>query len=189
MPELVIADLADLEPGRIFYSGRLYVVETTGSASRARPWGTPPGTMKGCVTFSPKSTLARFYPVIERAMVLPILDRADFLIGNLPTAYAFETVQDAQRAAQLDCDLAVRCGLSVQRLRHMAAWLLTDGANPHRLYHYKASSAAAAAYAAYRDKSKFVERTWPDDRTQHWTLLLGQPLTKKNSGGYDENIH
>lgn len=173
MLDLAIADLSNLEPGRIFYSGRLYVVETTGSASKARPWGTPPGTTKDCVTFSRKSTLVRFYPVIERAMVLPILDRADFLLGDLPTAYTFETERDAQRAAQLDNDLAMRCGLSVQRLRRMAAWLLTDGANPHRLYHCESSSDADEAYAAYRDKHRFVERAWPDDRTQHWTLLSG----------------
>jgi hypothetical protein len=177
---MLIADLAGLELGRIFYSGRLYVVETTGSTSKARPWGTPPGTTKDCVTFSAKSTLARFYPVVERALVLPILERSDFLIGNsflggdlFPTAYTFVTEDDAHRAAQLDCDLAVRCGLSVQHMRRQTAWLLTDGANPHRLYHYKAPGTTEAAYAVYRDSLKFVECTWPDDRTQHWRLLFG----------------
>lgn len=170
--ELAIADLSKLEPGRVFYSGRLYIVEATGSVSKARPWGTPPGAMKDCVTLSPKSTLARFHPVIERAMVLPILDRADFLVGNRPTAYVFGTDKEAQRAAQLDLNLAVRCGLSLERIYRVAAWLLTDGANPHRLYHYKASGAAEAAYVAHRDKHMFVECGWPDERTPHWKMLF-----------------
>jgi len=171
--ELVIANLSDLEPGRIFYSGKLYVIEVTGSASRARPWGAPPGTTKDCVTVSPKSTLARFYPVIERALVLPNLDRADFLAGGRPTAYVFSKDKEAQRAAQLDLDLAAHCGLGLERIYRAAAWLLTDGANPHRLYHYQAWSAAEAAYVAYRDRGQFVEGVWPDERTPHWKLLLG----------------
>src|SRR3972149_4644295 len=100
---MAIANLSELEPGRIFYSGRLYVIEAAGAVSKARPWGAPPGTTKNCVTLSPKSTLARFYPVIERAMVLPLLDRADFLAGDQPTAYTLENDNAAQRAAQLDC--------------------------------------------------------------------------------------
>jgi hypothetical protein len=87
--------------------------------------------------------------------------------------YVFETDKEAQRAAQLDIDLALRCGLSLERIYRVAAWLLTDGANPHRLYHYKASGAAEAAYVAYRDKHKFVECTGPDERTPHWKLLFG----------------
>ena len=173
MLDLVIANLADLEPGRIFYSGRLYVVEAAGSLSKARPWGTPPGTTKDCVTLSPKSILARFYPVLERAMVLPDLDRRDFFSGDRPTAYVLKTEEEVRQAAQLDCDLAVRCGLSVQRLNRLAARLLTDGANPHRLYHYKVSEAAEAQYAAYCAEHHFVECAWPDKRTQHWTLLFG----------------
>ena len=172
MLELAIADVSDLEPGRIFYSGRLYIVEVAGSVSKARPWGTPPGTTKECVTLSLKSTLARFYPVIERAMVLPILERADFLIGDRPTAYTFEDDKSAQRAAQLDCDMAMRCGLSVQRIYHIAAWLLTDGATPHRLYHYHATGASDAAYKAYCTQHNLAQCTWPDERTQYWKLLL-----------------
>jgi hypothetical protein len=171
--DLVIADLADLEPGRIFYSGKLYIVEATGSVSKARPWGTPPGTTKNCVTLSPKSTLARFYPVIERALVLPLLDRADFLVDKSPTAYSFKTEKDAGRAAQLDCDLAVRCGLSVQRIYRIAAWLLTDGAKAHRLYHYYVANALETAYNAYCTQQGFVQSTWPDERTPHWKLLFG----------------
>jgi hypothetical protein len=171
--KLAIADLSKLEAGRIFYSGKLYVVEATGSVSRARPWGAPPGTTKDCITLSRTGTLARFNPVIERAMVLPVLDRADFLAGDQPTAYVFETDKAAQRAAQLDLDLAMRCGLSLERIYRVAAWLLTDGANPHRLYHYKASGAAEAAYAAYCGRHPFIECAWPDERTPHWKLLFG----------------
>jgi len=172
LAELVISDLKNLEPGRIFYSGKLYVVETVGSAAKARPWGTPPGTLKGCVTLSRRSVLAQFHPVIERAMVLPVLKRGDLLVNGQPTAYTFKTEQDARRASQLDCDLALRDGVSLQRSNRLAAWLLTDGANPHRLYHYLSSSAADAAYAAYCAKYNCVKCTWPDDRTQHWPLLF-----------------
>lgn len=171
--ELVIADLSNLEPGRIFYSGKLYVVEVAGSTAKARPWGTPPGTMKDCVTLSSKSTLARFYPVIERAMVLPVLDRADLLADSSPTAYTLRNEKDAGRAAQLDCDLAVQCGLSIQRIFRVAAWLLTDGASPHRLYHYPASDASEAAFHAYCAQHNFVLGQWPDERTPHWKLLFG----------------
>ena len=173
MLDMAIANLSELEPGRVFYSGRLYVIEAAGAVSKARPWGSPPGTTKNCVTLSPKSTLARFYPVIERAMLLPLLDRADFLAGDQPTAYSFENSKAAQRAAQLDCDLAVRCGLSVQRIYRIAAWLLTDGARPHRLYHYHATDASNAAFKAYCTQHGFVHCLWPDDRTPHWKLLLG----------------
>jgi hypothetical protein len=171
--ELAIADLADLEPGRIFYSGKLYIVESAGAVSKARLWGTPPGATKGCVTLSPKSTLARFYPVIERALVLPNLDRADLLVGGRPTAYVFSKDKEAQRAAQLDFDLAVRCGLSIERIYRVAAWLLTDGANPHRLYHYHAADALDAAYDIYCARQGFVQCAWPDERTQHYKLLFG----------------
>ena len=171
--ELVIAKLSDLEPGRIFYSGKLYVVEVAGSTAKARPWGTPPGTMKDCITLSPKSTLARFYPVIERAMVLPVLDRADLLAGKSPTAYTLSNDKDAGRAAQLDSDLAVRCGLSIQRIYRIAAWQLTDGATAYRLYHYPASDASEAASHAYCAQHNFVLSRWPDERTPHWKLLFG----------------
>ena len=171
MLELVIANLTGLEPGRIFYSGKLYIVESAGAVSKARPWGAQSGTTKDCVTLSPKCTLARFYPVLERALVLPNLDRADFLVGDKPTAYAFETDKAAQRAARLDCDLAMRCGLSVQRIYRIAAWLLTDGAKPHRLYHYRVANALDAAYNAYCAQQGFVQCVWPDERTPHWTLL------------------
>jgi len=170
--ELVIADLARLKSGRIFYSGRLYVVEASGSASKARPWGTPPGTKQGSVTFSARSTLARFYPVLERALVLPIFKRADFLIDKQPTAYKFETELDARRVAQLDSDLAINSGLGLQRRYHMAAWLLTDGVNPYRIYRYGSSKAADARYADYCAKHHFVECNWPDDLTLHWKLLF-----------------
>ena len=99
MPELAISDLKNLEPGRIFYSGKLYVVETVGSAAKARPWGTPPGTLKGCVTLSHRSVLAQFHLVIERALVLPALRRGDFLVNGQPTAYNFKTEQDARRVS------------------------------------------------------------------------------------------
>jgi hypothetical protein len=173
LAELIISDLKNLEPGRIFYSGKLYVVETVGGASKARPWGTPPGTLKDCVTLSRRSVLAQFHPVVERALVLPVLKRGDFLVKGQPTAYSFKTEQDARRASQLDCDLALRDGVSLQRSNRFAAWLLTDGANPHRLYHYPSSSAADAAYAAYCAKHNCVKCTWPDERTQYWPLLLG----------------
>lgn len=169
---MMIADLAKLAVGRIFYSGRLYVVEVAGQTSKARVWGTPRGTTQGCVTLSSKSALARSYPVIERALVLPVLKHRDFLHQNRPTAYTFKTEADARRAAQLDNDLAINSGLSVQRVPRIAAWLLTDGANPHRLYHYSQSSAADAEYAAYCAKHNFVECAWPDDKTRHWTLLF-----------------
>ncbi len=106
-------------------------------------------------------------------MVLPSLDRADFLVGNRPTAYVFETDKEAQCAAQLDFELAMGRGLSLERIYRVAAWLLTDGVNPRRLYHYKASGAAEAAYVAYRYKHKFVECTWLDERTLHWKMLFG----------------
>ena len=172
MLELAIADLKNLEPGRIFYSGRLYVVETVGSASKARPWGTPPGTLQGCVTLSRQSVLAQFHPVIERALVLPVLKRGDFLVEGQPTAYSFKIEQDARRASQLDCDLALRDGVSLQRSNRLAAWLLTDGARPHRLYHYSSTSAADAAYTTYCAQHRCVESTWPDERTQYWPLLF-----------------
>ncbi len=172
MPDLAITNLSQLEPGRIFYSGKLYIVEATGSVSKARPWGAPPGTTKDCLTLSSKSTLARFYPVLERAMVLPILERADFLVDGRPTAYTFANEKAAQRAAQLDCDLAMRCGLSIQRIYRLAAWLLTDGARPHRLYHYHATEASDAAYQAYCAQNDFVQRTWPDEMTPHWKFLF-----------------
>lgn len=174
-PDLEIVELARLRPGRIFYSGRLYIIETSGSSSKARPWGTPPGTRQGCVTLSPKSVLAQFYPVIERAMVLPPLKRSDFLIDGRPTAYSFESEKDAHRAAQLDSDLAANTGLDLQKMSRMAAWLLTDGAKPYRLYHYAGSSAADAACAVYCAKNNFVECSWPDEKTRHWLFLFGQP--------------
>ncbi len=173
MPELPIVDLGNLEPGRIFYSGRLYIVESSGAVSKARPWGSPPGTTQGCVTMSPKGTLARFYPVIERAMVLPVLRRGDFLIKGKPAAYSFEAEKDAHRAAQLDSDLAVGSGLSIQRLDRVGAWLLTDGANPHRLYSYQSSAAIGAACAAYGQKNGFIQAHWPDEHTRHFPLLFG----------------
>ena len=173
MPKLAVSDLKNLEPGRIFYSGKLYVVETVGSASKARPWGTPPGTLQGCVTLSHRSVLAQFHPVIERALVLPVLKRRDFLVEGQPTAYSFKAEQDARRASQLDCDLALRDGVSVQRSNRLAAWLLTDGANPHRLYHYPSSSAVEPMYAAYCAQHHCIESTWPDERTQYWPLLFG----------------
>ncbi len=172
MPDLAISDLKYLEPGRIFYSGRLYVVEAVGSASKARPWGAPPGTLQGCVTLSRRSALAQFHPIIERALVLPVLKRGDFLVDGQPTAYSFKTEQDARRASQLDCDLALRDGVSLQRSNRLGAWLLTDGVKPHRLYHYPASSAADAAYAAYSAQHHCVESMWPDERTQYWPLLF-----------------
>jgi hypothetical protein len=171
--ELVITDLSDLEPDRIFYSGRLYIVESAGAVSKARPWGTQSGTTKDCVTLSPKSVLARFHPVIERALVLPNLDRSDFLANQSPTAYSFPSEKDASRAAQLDCDLAMRCGLSVQRIYRIAAWLLTDGAQPHRLYHYHVTDALDAAYDAYCAEQGFVRCAWPDEHTPHYKLLFG----------------
>lgn len=172
MPELVIADLSRLKPGRIFYSGRLYIVEATGSASKARLWGAPPGTTKDCVTLSHKSVLVRFYPVLERAMVLPILKRSDFLLDRRPTAYSFENMTEAHRAAQLDNDLVAGSGLSLQRLQRMSAWELTDGANPYRLYHYSTSSDADERFAAYCAKNNCTACTWPDERTEHWKFLF-----------------
>ncbi len=173
MPEMVVAELCRLKPGRIFYSGRLYVIEAVGSASKARPWDAPPGTTKGCVTLSRTSVLAQFYPVVERALVLPVLKRSDFLSGRHPTAYVFESEKDARRAAQLDSDLAATGGLSLQRLPRLATWLLTDGANPYRAYHYPASRETDERYAAYCAQHQFVACTWPDERTEHWKLLFG----------------
>jgi hypothetical protein len=170
--ELAIADLSRLEPGRIFYSGRLYVVEITGAMSKARPWGAPVGTTKECVALSPKSVTARFYPVVERALVLPNLDRAEFLLNGRPTAYTLASEKDAGRAAQLDCDLALNCGLSIQRIYRVAAWLLTDGARPHRLYHYHITDALDAAFTAHCAEEGFAPCAWPDERTPHWKLLF-----------------
>jgi hypothetical protein len=170
--ELVIANLSDLESGRIFYSGKLYIVEANGAMSKARPWGAPVGTIKDCLALSPQSVTARFYPVVERAMVLPVLNRDDFLSSKSPTAYTLASEKDASRAAQLDCDLAVRCGLSIQRIYRIAAWLLTDGARPHRLYHYPASDASETAFHAYCAQHNFVLGQWPDERTPHWKLLF-----------------
>jgi hypothetical protein len=172
VPELVISDVSDLELGRIFYSGRLYVVEVKGGMSRARPWGSPAGTTIGCVALASKSVTARFYPVVERAMALPNLDRADFLAGGRPTAYTLPSEKDASRAAQLDSDLALRCGLHVQRIFRVSAWLLTDGARPHRLYHYHVTEALDAAFQAYCAEEGYAVCTWPDERTPHWKLLF-----------------
>jgi hypothetical protein len=63
--------------------------------------------------------------------------------------------------------------LSVQRIYRVAAWLLTDGAKPHRLYHYHVTAALDAAYDAYCAEQGFVQCTWPDERTPHYKLLLG----------------
>ncbi len=176
LPDLAIVDLSNLEPGRIFYSGRLYIIEWTGSTSKARPWDSSPGTTQGCVTLSPKSPLANFYPVVERAMVLPLLKRSDFYSNGRPTLYRFKAEKDAQRAAQLDRDLAVNSGLGTQRIPRMGAWLLTDGANPHRLYCYPTGASIEAVCAAYCAQYSFVEGMWPDERTRHWPLLF-------NTGG------
>ncbi|MBN1888554.1 MAG: hypothetical protein JW850_11210 [Thermoflexales bacterium] len=172
MPDIKITPLAQLAPGRIFFSGRLYVVETIGSASKARPWGSPPGSTKGCVTLSPKSSLARFYPVVERGMVIPKFTRSDFLVDKRPTAYVFETEKEARLAASLDSDLVKDSGLNVERLPRMATWLLSDGSNPYRAYHYYQTEHTDQRFAEYCVENGFVHRTWPDDKTQHWTLLL-----------------
>ena len=173
MSTLAITDLAGLEPGRIFYSGRLYVVEAKGTASMARPWESQPGSLQGIVALSRKSTLASRHPVIERAMVLPVLRRGDFFVDGQPTAYTLETEKDARLAAQLDKDLTLKAGLSLQRLNRVAAWVLTDGGNPHRLYHYKMSPETDAQYAAYCANHHCLRRNWPDEHTQHWKLLFG----------------
>jgi hypothetical protein len=175
LADIKITSLAQLAPGRIFFSGRLYVVESSGSASKARPWGSPPGSTKGCVTLSPKSALARFYPVIDHGMVLPKFTRSDFLVDKKPTAYFFESEKDARLAASLDSDLIRGSGLSVERLPRMSAWLLSDGANPYRAYHYHQTAHTDQRFAEYCAEHGFVHRTWPDDKTQHWTLLLESP--------------
>ncbi len=173
MPEMIIAELANLPAGRLFYSGRLYIVESQGAVSKARPWGSPVGTTEGCVTLSPKGTLARFYPLIERAMVLPVFRREDFLVQGRPAVYVFKAEKDAQRAADLDRDLAAGSGLSVQRQSRLGAWLLTDGANPYRLYRHPAGATMETACAAFCAQHGFTEGMWPDDKTRHWPLLFG----------------
>ncbi len=185
MAELMIVELSKLKPGRIFYSGRLYVVEVIGSASKARPWDTPPGTTKGCLTLSRKSVLAQFYPVLEHAIVLPLLKRSDFLAERHPTAYGFETEKEARLAAQLDSDLVAGSGLSLQKMHRLAAWVLGDGANPYRIYHYRQSRFAEAEYATFCAKHKCVECAWPDEQTEHWKFLFDSniELPQEPQGG------
>lgn len=170
--ELAISDLSGLEPGRIFYSGRLYVVEAVGTAAKARPWEMPSGTLHGIVATTRQSALARFHPVIERAMVLPTLKRSDFLVNGCPTAYVFQSETDARRAAQLDRDLARRSGLHLHKISRAAVWVLTDGGNPHRIYHYPLTAVSEEQYAAYRAATGCVESEWPDEHTPYWALLF-----------------
>jgi len=170
--ELAISELAGLEPGRIFYSGRLYVIEAVGTAAKARPWDMPSGTLHGIVATSRQSALARFHPVIERAMVLPTLKRSDFLLGGRPLAYVFKSETDARRAAQLDRDLAQRSGLHLHKISRAAVWVLTDGGTSHRVYHYPLTSVSDEQYAAYRVAIDCVESQWPDEHTPYWALLF-----------------
>lgn len=134
-----------LPEGTLFVSpeGVLYQVVMAGSAGfrKAEPW---PWLLSGwvgeaerpsAVALVPGSLLARNYPVVAEGEPLSPLDPGSFLDHNgQPTHHVFADEQLAKLAARLDETLASKSGLMVRKKRRR--WLLSDGRNLFRVYHY-----------------------------------------------------
>lgn len=134
-----------LPEGALFVSpdGVLYQVVMAGSAGfrKAEPWPWLPHSRSddlerpSAVALVPGSILARNYPVVPEGTPLPTLDRTDLLDCGQTSHYVFPDEQLAKLAAQLDEALAHRSGLGVRKGRQR--WVLSDGRNAFRVYHYQ----------------------------------------------------
>ena len=128
----------------------LYQVVMAGSAGfrKAEPWPWLPHSQNGnierpsAVALVPGSLLARNYPVIAEGTPLPIVNRSDILDSDgKPSHYVFINEQLAKQAAQLDEVLAHQSGLAARKEHHR--WILSDGRQIFRIYHYQRDSQGA----------------------------------------------
>ena len=132
-----------LAAGALFVSpdGVLYQVVTAGrKAERWPPNDRSVATEKShTVALMPGSFLARRYPVVAEGTSLPTMKWADFLgSGKQPSHYTFPEEELARLAAWLDQALAHPSGLGA-RQEH-ARWILSDGQDTFRVYHYQFDS-------------------------------------------------
>jgi plasmid segregation protein ParM len=138
-------------PEGTFFVGNddvLYQVVMAGSAGfrKAEPWPWLPRPRSGAqssdterpkaVALVPGSLLARNYPVVAEGKPLPEIDRSLLLDpDNQPRHYIFHLEGLAKLAAQLDEALAPQSGLAARKENHR--WVLSDGHNDFRVYHYQ----------------------------------------------------
>ena len=173
---------ATLEEGDLFVSpdGTLYQVVMAGSGGfrKAEPWPWLPHSWSGdverpnAVALVPGSLLARNYPVIAEGIHLPHLTLEDFQgPDEQPGHYVFPVEQLAKLAAQLDETLSRHTGLSARKERHR--WILTDGRNILRSYHYIRDDIGLSVDLAARFDEEGIQALPCAQGPSYWQYIPG----------------
>jgi len=167
-----------LPEGALFVSpgGVLYQVVMAGSAGfrKAEPWpshGRSGAAEKpSAVVLAPGSLLARFHPVVAEGTPLPRMGRSDFLgPDGQPSHYTFPDEQLARLATQLDQTLAHQSGLAARKKDQH--WILSDGRQIFRTYHYQRDSQGEKIDLAMRFAREHIESLTCEQGPYYWRYI------------------
>jgi plasmid segregation protein ParM len=182
-----------LAAGTLFVSpdGVLYQVVTAGSIGfrKAERW--PPhdrsvaAKESRTVALVPGSLPARRHPVVAEGTLLPRMKWADFTgPGRQPSHYTFPKEELARLAAWLDQTLAHPSGLGARK--EHARWILSDGQDTFRVYHYQFDSQEEEIDLSTRFAEEHIEALACYQGPHYWQYIPGWEETLSASTRYTE---